>query len=236
MNDIDILKSMLSGEKLKDALELYNNGTPAAYILGEWEFCGDRYIINQDCLIPRCDTERVLECLLENLSENGTFADICTGSGCIAISALKRRKNATAFCIDISQNAIEAALQNATINGVENRAEFICEDIFNYCFTDKKFDIIVSNPPYIPTKDLDILDKYVKKEPIRALDGGSEGMDFYDNILSKHSHILKENGKIIFEIGYDQKEKIIHLAAQYGFKCQVILDYSGNPRVAILQK
>ncbi len=235
MNDIDILKLYFSGSELDKAVEKYKNGIPAAYIIGEWEFFGDRYYIDENCLIPRCDTERVVECLLANLPENACFADLCTGSGCIAISTLKRKPYSKSYAVDISEKALDVAKRNAILNGVENRIEFICSDVFQTNFGDRKFDVIVSNPPYIPTKDLEKLDVYVKTEPISALDGGDDGMDFYRHIVSKFKNNLSANGKFIFEIGFDQEEQIKKVALENGFECTVKKDYSGNPRVALLQ-
>ncbi|MBE6670676.1 MAG: peptide chain release factor N(5)-glutamine methyltransferase [Ruminococcaceae bacterium] len=235
MNDIDIIKSYYSGDELKIALEKYESGIPAAYIIGEWEFFGDRYYVNEDCLIPRCDTERVVEKVLSCINGSKTIADICTGSGCIAISVLKRKTEAVGLAIDISSNAIEAAKKNAEINNVSDRLEFICADIFSDPLGDKKFDIIISNPPYIRTDVLDSLDEYVKKEPVIALDGGDDGMMFYNYIVTNCKKNLKQNGIFIFEIGYDQEDSIKLLAKQNGFDCEITKDYSGNPRVALLK-
>lgn len=235
MNDIDILKLYYSGKELENAIKKYESGIPAAYIIGEWEFFGDRYFIDESCLIPRCDTERLVECLLDNLPKNACFADLCTGSGCIAISTLKRKKDAKAYAIDISEKALDVAKKNAELNGVESRVEFCCSDIFETDLEKRDFDVIVSNPPYIPTKDLEKLDEYVKKEPISALDGGNDGMDFYRYIVSQFKSNLKQNGKFIFEIGFDQEELIKNVALENGFECTVKKDYSGNPRVALLQ-
>ena len=236
MNDIDILKLYYKDAQLEKAIKQYESGIPAAYIIGEWEFCGDRYFLNKDCLIPRCDTERVVEEIISKASENAYVADLCTGSGCIAISSIKRIKNAHGFAVDISESAIEMAKRNARENGIADRIQFEVCDVFQLDLQDKEFDIIVSNPPYIPTKDLASLDEYVKKEPSIALDGGIDGMDFYKLIVSKFKNNLKENGCFIFEIGYDQEQQIKDVATENGFVCQVKKDYSGNPRVAILTK
>lgn len=236
MNDIDILKLYFKSEELQNAIKEYENGIPAAYIIGEWEFFGDRYVLNKDCLIPRCDTERVVEKVLDKLRDNGRLLDLCTGSGCIAISVLKRKPNASGLAVDISAKALEAAKENADINGVKARLKLVCADIFDKPLGDEKFDVIVSNPPYIPTKDLETLDEYVKKEPMIALDGGNDGMDFYNFLVSNYKDNLTENGLFIFEIGYDQEEKIKETAKIHGFYCTVSKDYSGNPRVAVLEK
>lgn len=236
MNDIDILSSCLSGDELEKALKKYRSGIPAAYILGEWEFFGDRYVLNSDCLIPRCDTERVAETVLEQLSDGKTLADLCTGSGCIAISCLKRRKASRGVAVDISKGAVDAARENARINGVSDRLKIINSDVFKLPLGDERFDVIVSNPPYIPTKDIEELDLYVKKEPSLALDGGDDGMIFYNFFLEHYGKNLKDGGVFIFEIGYDQEEAIKLSAEKHGYSCKVTKDYSGNPRVALIIK
>ncbi len=236
MNDLDILKSVYQGKELENAIEKYESGTPAAYIIGEWEFCGDRYFIDESCLIPRCDTERIVEKVLEQLNENGRVADLCTGSGCIAISVLKRKPNAVGKAVDISQNAVEVAKKNAELNGVSGRLEFLCADVFSDVLGEEQFDVIVSNPPYITSSDMEKLDEYVKKEPATALFGGDDGMDFYRHIIPSYLKNLKTDGCMIFEIGYDQEEKIKTVAEKYDLNCTVSKDYSGNPRVAFITK
>lgn len=236
MNDLDVLKLYFKDEALKKAIDEYESGVPAAYIIGEWEFCGDRYLLNRDCLIPRCDTERVVEAVLSRLPEDGRLADLCTGTGCIAISTLKRKPFSTGIAVDISEGALSCARKNAEINGIGNRLEIICGDVFKSPLGDSRFDVIVSNPPYIPAKDMAGLDEYVKKEPAAALDGGEEGMDFYDHIIRDCEKNLTESGVFIFEIGYNQEELIKAAAEKSGFSCKVTKDYSGNPRVALLKK
>ena len=236
MNDKEILRSYFSGKEYEQALKKYDQGIPAAYIAGEWEFFGDKYYIDENCLIPRCDTERVVEKVLSLMKSDSNIADLCTGSGCIIISALKRNKTSRGIAVDISKGALIIARKNAQANNVSDRIEFICGDIFKMTLPENKFDIIVSNPPYIPTKDLEELDEYVKKEPMSALDGGVDGTDFYRCIVSNYKNCLKDDGVFIFEIGYDLEEKIKGIAKEYRFDCTVTKDYSGNPRVAILSK
>lgn len=236
MNDIDILKLYFKGGELDKALEKYRSGIPAAYIIGEWEFCGDRYIVNENCLIPRCDTERTVEKILDNLKDGQRIADLCTGSGCIIISVLKRKPNSMGIAVEISEKAAALAITNAEINGVSNRLKVISADLFTLPLENEKFDIISSNPPYIQKKDLEALDEYVKKEPLLALDGGENGTVFYEFIVSRYGVNLTENGMFIFEIGYDQEDAIKLIAKNNGYSCTVTKDYSGNPRVALLKK
>ncbi len=236
MNDLDILQSVFQGKELENAIEKYKSGIPAAYIIGEWEFCGDRYFIDESCLIPRCDTERIVEKVLEQLSENGSLADLCTGSGCIAISVLKRKPNSRGIAVDISQNALAVAKKNAELNGVSGRLDFLCADVFSDVLGEEQFDVIVSNPPYITSSDMEKLDEYVKKEPSTALFGGDDGMDFYRHIIPSYLKNVKTGGCMIFEIGYDQEEKIKTVAKKHNLNCTVTKDYSGNPRVAFITK
>jgi len=234
MNDLDILKSVFEGKELENAIEKYENGMPAAYIIGEWEFCGDKYFIDESCLIPRCDTERIVESVLAHLPENGMLADLCTGSGCIAISVLKRKKNAIGKAVDISEKALAAAQKNAVLNGVSDRLVFSHADVFTDTLANEKYDVIVSNPPYVTAVDMQKLDEYVQKEPATALFGGEDGMDFYRHIIPSYLKNLKKNGCMIFEIGYDQEEKIKAIANEHDLFCSVTKDYSGNPRVAFI--
>ena len=235
--DRAFLEEKFAGEELDIAVKRVENGEPLAYVLGEWYFYGLTFVLNGECLIPRPDTEHTVEKAIETLPKNGKFIDLCTGSGCIAISILKNRPDLTAYALDISEKAIEAAKTNAEINGVKDRVTFINADVFSFDqMSLPNFDAVISNPPYIPTKDITALDEYVKHEPVTALDGGVDGMDFYKFIVSKYRTSLKINGKFIFEIGYDQEEQIKQVAKENGFICKVKKDYSGNPRVAILEK
>lgn len=235
MTDTDILKSVYKGDELEDALKKYGSGIPAAYIIGEWEFFGIPFKVNENCLIPRCDTERVVEKAISLCKENAKIADLCTGSGCIAISILKNRPDVFATAVDISEKALDLAKENAERNGVSDRIEFLHCDVLSDVPKDRFFDLIVSNPPYISKKDMEVLDEYVKKEPALALFGGDDGMDFYKAIIEKYAPALLPDGKFVFEIGYDQGEKIRILAKKNDFSCKVLKDYSGNDRVAVIQ-
>ena len=218
------------GDGYLDALSRLESGEPLAYILGEWYFYDETYKVTPDCLIPRPETEHLVEWLIENLPENGTFADLCTGSGCIAISTLVHRKDLNAVAIDISDRAIEIAKQNALYNGVSDRISFIQADVLmDEPLKKRKFNAIVSNPPYIKTDIIDTLSVQVKNEPRIALDGGADGLDFYRVIFGKNRQNIACGGSIICEIGYDQGEALKQL-----FGCQILKDYSGNDRIALL--
>lgn len=212
------------------ALTRLKEGEPLAYILGEWYFYNETYKVSSDCLIPRPETEHVVDELIRVLPENGRFTDLCTGSGCIAISVLCHRPDVAAVAVDISDKAIAIAKENAALNGVSDRISFICADIVK-CdpLGAETFDAISSNPPYIRSSVIDTLQEQVKREPRIALDGGEDGLDFYRIIFNKYRKNIHNGGKIICEIGYDQGKILSET-----FGCRILKDYSHNDRVAVL--
>ncbi len=214
-----------------DAIERLKKHEPLAYILGEWYFYDEIYKVSSDCLVPRPETEHLVEELIKRLPVNGRFADLCTGSGCIAISTLVHRPDCTAAAVDISEKALNIAKENSEINAVSDRINFIRSDIMiRNCLGDEKFDIIVSNPPYIRTNVISALDAEVLAEPIIALDGGSDGLDFYRVLISEYTKNIKYGGFLICEIGYDQGDALKRLCG-----CKIAKDYSGNDRIMILE-
>lgn len=203
------------------------NDIPQAYVTGKAYFYNEEYIVTSDVLIPRPDTERVVDKVIEYLPDGGKLLDLCTGSGCIAISVLCAKKDCTAVAVDISEAAIDIAEKNAAFNNVAERIKFITGDVNTLDITGK-YDIIVSNPPYIRTNVIAELDVSVKDyEPVIALDGGEDGLDFYRTILKR----FKNAGLIIFEIGYDQADDIRQLCGE----CAIYKDYGGNDRVAVIR-
>ena len=211
------------------------SGELSAYVFGKKYFYRSYFEINRDCLIPRPDTERVVEAAVSLLPEGGAFADLCAGCGCIGLSVLLDRKDAEAALIDVSPGALEAAKKNALSLGVSERAHFSLTDITESGDIGGIYDMIVSNPPYLRT---DEISKYpsLAAEPRIALDGGSDGLIFYRRIITAFEKDLKKDGFFVFEIGYSQAEDIKKLAGSCGFDCKIIKDYGGNDRVAILRK
>lgn len=210
-------------------------GMPIQYITNKQEFMKLDFYVDENVLIPQPDTEILVEKAIEEAKkiENVEILDMCTGSGCIGISIAKNIENAKVTLVDISENAIEIAKKNALRNKVESQLTFIQSNMFEK--VEKKFDIIVSNPPYIKTDVILKLDKQVQNEPHIALDGGKDGLKFYKIIIEEAKKYLKENGKLILEIGYDQKEEVENLIKQSGQykKIEVIKDLSQNDRVII---
>ena len=184
-------------------------GEPLQYITGLQEFMKIRFIVTKDVLIPQPDTEILVEEVIKiaNKIENPLILDLCTGSGAIAVSLAKNIPNSKIVATDISKKALEIARQNAKLNGVLNNIDFIESNLFDK-IKNKKFDIIVSNPPYIATEEIKALPKDVKQEPIIALDGGKDGLDFYRKIFEKGNEFLNRQGYICVEIGYNQREKV----------------------------
>ncbi|MBR5514940.1 MAG: peptide chain release factor N(5)-glutamine methyltransferase [Clostridia bacterium] len=229
--EFDFLKEHFSGEELERAKERVENGEPLAYVIGEWYFWDQTFLLNEACLIPRADTEHLVEHGLKRLKKGYYFADLCCGSGCIGITLLKHTENTKCLFADISQKALDMAKLNAQRIGVLERCEFVCANIKdNSSFLNRQFDVIFSNPPYIPTNVIETLET-VKHEPKIALDGGEDGMDFYRLLINDYLPLVKEGGSMLLEIGYDQKEAIEELC-----QCSVYRDYGGNARVAVIDK
>lgn len=241
MKDIDIVsdyyKDSSDRERLiREAMLRIEDGEPCAYVLGEWFFYRNIFRLNEACLIPRPDTERIVEKAVSLIPRNGVFADLCTGSGCIAVSVLSERPDLRAFAFDISERALEAAKENAELLGVSDRIEFFCADLLlSDPLGERLFDCIISNPPYIKTSDLSAL-PLLAYEPSIALDGGSDGLTFYRRFIRKYEKNLSLSAPFIFEIGYDQRLDIERLAEENGFSCSVERDWGGNDRVAVLIK
>ena len=229
-----ILAEEFSGAELENAVARRINREPLQYIIGRWDFYREEYFVSPDCLIPRSDTEILVDYLVKHLPQGARFADMCTGSGCIAVSTAKNRADVSGKACDISSGALELASKNAVHNGV-NTVEFFLADVTKPFDLGEKFDCIVSNPPYIRSSVVDTLEAELMHEPRIALDGGADGMDFYKKIVENFSKNLKSGGFFAFEMGYDQREDIAALAKKHSLEFEEIYDYGGNFRVAVLK-
>ena len=214
------------------------SGEPLQYITGVQEFMKLNFIVNKDVLIPQPDTEILVEEVIKiaNKMENPIILDLCTGSGAIAVSLAKNVPNAKIIATDISKKALEIAKYNAKLNGVLNSIDFIESNLFNK-IKNIKFDVIVSNPPYIATNEIQKLPKDVRQEPVIALDGGKDGLDFYRKIYDKGNEFLNRQGYICVEIGYNQREavkRIIEKKQRY-VETYCIKDLCENDRVIVTQ-
>ena len=228
----------ISSSALDDAIKKREMHIPLQYIIGKWEFYRQTYIVNENCLIPRSDTEVLVEKATELLPRNAHFIDLCTGSGCIAISTLAERDDTTAIMVDKFPETLKIASQNAIVNGVNNRVMPMLLDVLNEenALCEMCFDAILSNPPYIRPEVIEKLSDEVKHEPYVALYGGDDGLIFYNKIIKDYSKFLKKDGFMLFEIGYDQADDLQRISAENGFACQIFKDYGGNDRVALLRK
>ena len=215
----------------KEYLQRRYNNEPMAYILGEKEFWSKKFYVNKSTLIPRPETELLVDKILKIYNEKKiSILDIGTGSGCIIISILSSLKNSNGIGIDISKNAILTAKRNALKYKVNKRVKFLnksFKDIFS-----KKFDLIVSNPPYIDTKDIKNLSDDIKRyEPRIALDGGNDGLDLIKKVIYKSKDILKIKGMLALEIGNEQIKKVSKILIDNNFRIKhVIKDYKTNVR------
>lgn len=230
-------EKICNGE-LDEALNKREDHIPLQYIIGKWDFYRQTYIVDENCLIPRCDTEILVEKAIELLPKNAYFLDLCTGSGCIAISTLAERKDTSAIMVDKFPKTLDLATQNAILNNVNERVapmlfDVLCEE---KKLEGKQFDAILSNPPYIRPEIIETLSQEVKHEPYEALFGGEDGLIFYNKIIKDYSALLKKDGFMLFEIGYDQADDLIRISAENGFDCVIFKDYGGNDRVAYLKK
>lgn len=218
--------------------KLYKDNFPIAYVIGYTNFYKEKYFVNSKVLIPRVDSEILVEKAISYIDNEkcNTMLDMCTGSGCLGISIAKNSNIKRVDLIDISAEALLVTSKNIKGNGVEDKCNIIKSDLFSKLKDSNiKYDMIVSNPPYINSDVVLTLDESVKKEPVLALDGGKDGMNFYRKILKEARDYLNDNGIIIFEIGYDQLNKIqseIKKYKEYSI-IESIKDYGGNDRVVI---
>lgn len=214
-------------------LEKRKNFMPVQYIVEKCEFMGLDFNVNPSTLIPRGDTEILVEYAINSIKKNKfkTVLDIGTGSGAIAVSIAYYCPNVKVTAADISEKALKTAKKNAEKNSVRQRIDFIKSDIFENVIS--KYDVIISNPPYIKSDVIKTLMPQVKEyEPISALDGGNDGLYFYKKIISNCENYLNKNGELLFEIGYDQSFEVSRLLSEKNFtEIKTTKDYAGLDRV-----
>lgn len=234
-NDVPIEKE----QEFIKAVEKINIGYPVQYITNSQQFYGLDFYVDENVLIPQPDTEVLVENVIEIANRNEdikSILDICTGSGAVGISLAKFIKNVQVDLTDISTDALAIANKNAIANCVSKKCSFIKSDMFDNL--NKKYDIIVSNPPYIETDVIKQLSKEVQNEPLIALDGGKDGLYFYKKIANEAYKFLNSNGFLALEIGFNQKDAVIRILEQTGEYKDIycLKDFGKNDRVIIAQK
>ena len=221
--------------KISNVISKVKAGMPLAYALGTASFMGMDFYVNNNVLIPRPETEQLVEEAIAHINKTDatTVLDMCTGSGCIVVS-LAHFANVTGIGADISAHALEVAGKNATSHNVANKVTFVQTNMFQNIST--KVDLIVSNPPYIPTHEMLDLDSTVADhEPHLALHGGDSGLHFYEIIAQQGGNYLTTNGAIFLEIGYNQGESIKNIFEAVGYKkIEIKKDYAGHDRMAMI--
>lgn len=220
----------------KNSIEILNSGNPIQYVTNNQEFMKMNFYVDENVLIPQPDTEILVEeviniCNKKNLEYN--ILDLCTGSGAIGISLAKYIENSKITMSDISKNALDIAKKNAIQNKVKEKCNFIKSNMFENI--KEKYDIIVSNPPYIKTDVISSLDIEVQNEPSIALDGGEDGLEFYRIIANEARKYLKKDGFLALEIGYDQKDEVINLLKDTGKYGDIYSkkDFANNDRIIV---
>lgn len=218
--------------KIRTLLKRRSEHEPIQYILGETEFYGLKFSVDKSVLIPRSDTEILVQTAIEYIKDKPlSVFEIGTGSGCIAVSLAKKCRNINITACDISDQALMLAALNAKQNGAADRIKFINMDILKK-FPDSKFDVIISNPPYISKTVIESLAKQVKDfEPLGALTDGSDGLTFYRRINDIIPEMIKPGGSVFLEIGYDQAESLKSIYEKSLKEVKILRDYSGNNRV-----
>ena len=211
VNDMEQLDKAKEKQYLEE-IKILKKGVPIEHITHQKEFMKLSFFVDKNVLIPRQDTEILVEEVIKIAKKINArkVLDLCTGSGAIAVSLAKYLPQAEITAIDISNDALKIAKKNAISNNVQNQITFISSDMFTN-LSEEKFDIIVSNPPYIKTNVIKNLDIQVQNEPCIALDGGKDGLDFYKKIINESYQYLKYNGYLCLEIGFDQKIDVIEL-------------------------
>ena len=218
-------------EKLSTIVSKRVEGYPLQYIVGSWEFYGREFAVGEGVLIPRADTETLIDTVKKLVEKNSTVIDLCSGSGCIAIT-LEKELDADAFALEKSEQAYEFLKKNIALNRSKT-TPVLCDVLNENSLKDiPQADVIVSNPPYIKTDEIKTLSKEVGFEPKMALDGDLDGLKFYREITRLWKEKIKTGGYLVYEIGYNQSEEVSDILVENGFKeVNVVYDVCKNPRV-----
>lgn len=225
----------IESEKLAEAIVRRAAREPLQYIIGKAYFYREEYIVNKSCLIPRQDTEILVDYAVKHIPRGEYFLDLCTGSGCVGISTLKNTFGTRATLVDLSEEALSVAKLNAEANGVFDRCDLKVADVCRGALCDGCFAVL-SNPPYVTEAAYASLEEEIGFEPRMAFVGDDEGLEFYKKLTPIYRDIIASVGFIAYEIGYDQGDALRNIAKENSMTCEIIKDLSGNDRVAVLRK
>lgn len=212
---------------------------PLQYILGRWWFRDSEFTVTPDCLIPRSETEMLVELAVEHLPRNGQVLDLCTGSGCVALSVLKERPDVTGIAVDISEAALSVAELNRTKLGIFDRCRMILADVTEPSpdeLANERFDAILANPPYITADEMANLEPELRFEPEIALTDGGDGMRVVRGILQNYPALLADNGILAIEIGFSEGSLAIAEGERAGLRCRIMKDLAGLDRVLVCRR
>lgn len=231
---LPIITDEITQEQLGEMLMLAKKraeGTPLQYLFGKWEFYGLPFYVGEGVLIPRPETEILVEKAIEKLKNGGRMLDLCSGTGCIAISVAKNT-NAEVWAVELHEKAFSYLEKNIALNNVNISA--VNGDALNGAvIPDLTFDIITANPPYLTKSEMNELQREVRYEPETALFGGEDGLDFYRELIPIWSKRLNANGILAFEVGDNQAEAVQKLMTQAGLKTEIVKDLQGIERIVI---
>ncbi len=238
---LDFSRALTEGETvgLRELVQRRGNREPLQHILGTVNFCGLELKVNKDVLVPRPETEMLAEHawkFLNSLGRDSTFLDFGTGSGCIAVAVSNNAKQSRGWAIDRSADALSVARDNALLHPVGDRLALLESDGFKALDRSMRFDLIVSNPPYIPSQEIETLQEEVRKfDPRVALDGGVDGLDFYRLLGNESAYFLTDRGKMMVEFGDGQETALAALFSSTGWQVESVeSDYTRQPRILIV--
>lgn len=218
---------------IKNAVNRRKSGEPLQYILGKWDFYDLTFSVGEGVLIPRPETEMLVDFALEKIQniENPVVYDLCSGTGCIGLTIAKHRKDATVYLLEKERKALKYLLKNKVDLGLDN-VIVIYDDLFKVDLSlFQNADLILSNPPYINSNEINLLQKEVLFEPTTALDGGNDGLDFYRCLADRWTHKVKNNGFIALECGEEQSKSIVDLFNDKYIESNVIFDFNNIDRI-----